>query len=215
MMNKLTKNDYSLFTSLYWACAKDGSLPQLQDALSRIPDSELRRLINHHHAYRRYTPLHAAVCSNTNTIDCLLNAGALVNARAEHRTTPLHLACELGDTAAADKLLRHGANVNARARATFSRADATPLHIACNQGNAVELVQLLIAFGSPIEVQDANTKRTALHLACSAGNFEAAEALVQKGADIKARDRVSKLQDRGQVLDDVLTGAADPFGSML
>lgn len=51
-----------------------------------------------------------------------------------------------------------------------------------------ELVEVLLANGATVNVQDA-TGSTPLHRAASAGRLKATQALVEKGALIDARDR--------------------------
>jgi uncharacterized protein len=118
----------------------------------------------------------------------LLDKGANVNARTQWRTTPLIICA--GNSQSVDTaklLLDRGADVNAQ----DDRAD-TALTRAAGQG-PVELVKLLLERGAHINGGEnrgrASTGHTTPLMSATAGrNVEVARFLIQRGADVYARD---------------------------
>ncbi len=96
-------------------------------------------------------------------------------------TTALHRAAQRNDLAAADQLIRAGANVKAA-----NRYGVTPLSLACANGNA-PMIELLLKAGA-----DANTTlpegETALMTAANTGNVAALKALIAHGANVNATE---------------------------
>src|SRR5207245_1726632 len=106
--------------------------------------------------------------------------------------TPLHLAAELGDRAAVEKLLGKNPNLNAQA----SPGAFTPLHHAI-KGEHKAIVELLLAKGA-----DANI-HGALMTAVQTGNVEIAGLLLDKDWD--------KLRKQPGIGVPVKTGPNDGF----
>jgi ankyrin repeat protein len=78
----------------------------------------------------------------------LLASKADVNARAEYRETPLHMAAGDGNTVAVKLLAEHGADVNAQ-----RRDRKTPLHLAASNGH-IEIVKILIENKADVNAKD-------------------------------------------------------------
>lgn len=100
--------------------------------------------------------------------------------------TLLHEASALSDSPLVEFLLRLGADPNAK-----DGGDHAPLYSLANGSagsGAASVVRALVDCGAKVNA-DAGVKRcTALHMAARRGNVEAAEALLECGADIEARD---------------------------
>jgi ankyrin repeat protein len=106
----------------------------------------------------------------------LLASKANVNARAEYRQTPLHLATQSGNAVAVKLLIEHGADVNAQ------REDRkTPLHLAASIGY-IEIVRLLIENKAHPKSKDLY-KNTPLMCAVVAKHNEVAKFLRQHGGN--------------------------------
>ncbi len=110
-------------------------------------------------------------------------APELVNRTAPSGWTPLHLAADFGQVAAARSLLAHGADIHARATDDLHYQ---PLHAAVAGGQAGTVALLLDAGADP------NTQRLGgwypLHAAVDAGRVDLIELLVAHGAQINVRE---------------------------
>jgi len=104
----------------------------------------------------------------------LLDAGAPVD---------LRIAASLGDTARVRDLLDAGASVHDR----DAYRGAPPLYFAAQQNHA-EVIALLLDAGAALDDRNA-AGDTALHVASSAGALAAVEALLARGADVRATGR--------------------------
>src|SRR5712692_7807039 len=126
------------------------------------------------------TPLqHAAGFGDLATMNLLLEHEADPNAGNKRKSTPLFWC--LHDEAKVRLLLDHGANVNAR-----TIDGRTPVYQAASMANAVSVLRLLLDKGG-----DPNSKTligmTPL-IAASRGNIEAMCLLIEKKADVNARN---------------------------
>lgn len=130
------------------------------------------------------TALHYAAnhVTEPEMIILLIKEGALIGAKDEHMTTPLHVAA--GNRARPVKvvecLLQAGAGIEARAQ-----DGSTPLHLAAKQGNA-SCIGLLMKCGAEIEAR-ATLKRTPLHAAVGLGKLSSVKTLLDHGANPLAR----------------------------
>ena len=137
------------------------------------------------------TALHAATLrQNKDLALLLLERGANVNAGDADGDTPLH---DLMIDGGGDEirlellalLLAAGANVNAA-----NKRSATPLHVAAREqyaAAATSTVRALLAAGARFEAEDDGRCRP-LHNATMSANLDAVEALLERGADVHARD---------------------------
>jgi ankyrin repeat protein len=131
-------------------------------------------------------------------VSMLLEKGAAVDAADNRGVTPLIAAASVGNTAAAKRLLEHGANVNAFAPGEGQKT-ATPLMGAAFNGDA-ELARLLIARKADVNAvspdNDGTVKNgpvvfgtlTALHLAVADASPTVAKLLLDAGASVDRRD---------------------------
>lgn len=110
---------------------------------------------------------------------------ALVRERYAGRTL-LHEASARGNLAMVELLLRLGADANAK-----DGGGHTPLYCLANEYRASEggrVVRALAKGGANVSANDGVKRCTALHMAARRGNMDVAEALLDCGADIDARD---------------------------
>jgi truncated hemoglobin YjbI len=145
--------------------------------------------------------------------DKIINDPALVRERYAGRTL-LHEASALGNLAMVELLLRLGADANAT-----DGGGHAPLYCLANEYRASEgggVVRALVHGGANVNANDGVKHCTALHMAARRGNVEVAEALLDCGADIDARDslgdtplRRSVNCDKIQVADLLLRRTAD------
>jgi ankyrin repeat protein len=163
-----------------------------------------------------WTALHLAVeDDNSTVVEMLLDSGANVECRTNYGRTPLHLAAVNGNTQLARLLLDRGAYIEAKTRqggtplivglstghesvvrmlleagANARAADAfgdQGLHIAAANGFTTG-VELLLNTGV-VDIESRNYVRaTPLHSAARKGHLAVALLLINKGADLNARD---------------------------
>jgi len=133
------------------------------------------------------TALHwAAHWSDVDTADLLLRAGADPNALNELGVTPLSLACTNANAAMVHRLLEAGANPNA------TGARVPPLMI-CARTGSVEAVRALIARKADVNAREPLRDQTALMWAVAQKRADVARILVERGADVRARSRPSRV----------------------
>ncbi|KPJ16139.1 Tankyrase-1 [Papilio machaon] len=149
-------------------------------------------------------PLHNA-CSygHYEVTELLVSAGAGVNAADLWRFTPLHEAAAKGKADIVRLLLKHGADPTRRNRdgltplqlvragdcdtADALRGDAALLD-AAKRGDLARAKKLITA--QNVNCRDAHGRNsTPLHLAAGYNNLEVAEALLEAGAAVSARDK--------------------------
>lgn len=110
---------------------------------------------------------------------------AVVNNTDKMGKTPLHMAAESNQVAAATFLLEHGADVNAK---DPRNGGFTPLDFALSSYHYIEMVRLLIERGA--NVNTASTQGiTPLIEAAMRNQKDAIALLLEKGADPNARDQ--------------------------
>jgi truncated hemoglobin YjbI len=98
----------------------------------------------------------------------------------------LHEASARGNLGMVELLLRLGANPNEEGR-------HRPLYCVANQcrwSGGAAVVRVLVQAGAQVNFPDGVQQCTALHLAARRGNVEVAQALLDVGADIEARDKL-------------------------
>src|SRR5882672_9737840 len=133
------------------------------------------------------TALHwAAHWSDVDTADLLLRAGANPNALNELGVTPLSLACTNASAAMVQRLLEAGANPNA------TGARVPPL-MTCARTGSVEAVRALIARKADVNAREAVRDQTALMWAVAQKRADVARILIEGGADVRARSRLSRV----------------------
>uniref|UniRef100_A0A667WV15 phospholipase A2 n=1 Tax=Myripristis murdjan TaxID=586833 RepID=A0A667WV15_9TELE len=104
-------------------------------------------------------------------------ANPQINARDASGQTPLHLACERGDTVCVKELLEES-----QARTDIrDRNGETPMHCAAKQDSAVIIQVLCSRLCAGVNELNSNGE-TPIHVACRLGRIEAVNALLGGGA---------------------------------
>jgi ankyrin len=130
------------------------------------------------------TALHwAAHRDDLTTADLLIRAGARTNVANELGVTPLYLACTNRSAAMVRKLLAAGANPNA----TLLRGQTVLME--CARTGEVGAVTALLAAGAEVNAKESINDQTALMWAVAQQHPRVVEALIELGADIRARSR--------------------------
>jgi len=126
-------------------------------------------------------------------ITLLLSHGAEINGLDFTGTIPLHRFCQLGQLALPliTILEQNGGNVNTRSLNTLRE---TPLHTACDTNiypdpQAHDSVLRFLLSRPNVEADIRGVSQmTALHVASQYGNLDAVRMLVERGANVNARD---------------------------
>lgn len=128
------------------------------------------------------TMLHlAAMHSNEDIIQLLIDFGAIVDAKSAKLYTPLHCAAKYGNVKAAELLIKAGADIEATTHKWF-----TPLHLGATQPN---ITRALIDHGANIHARS-HTYRTPLLYA--ADTPLSLDYMLQAKADPNAEDVFGK-----------------------
>ncbi|MHB9146875.1 MAG: ankyrin repeat domain-containing protein [Candidatus Amoebophilus sp.] len=151
----------------------------------------------------RDTPLLCA-CDNDQleVVKYLIEKGADVNAKGQYGQTTLHWACRQGYLEAVKYLVEKGANIHAT-----DNSGNTPLNWACRQGY-LEAVKYLVEKGADVnaktkwvtefeyeygysehEYVEDKYDYTPLLCACENDHLEVVKYLIEKGADINAKNQ--------------------------
>ena len=130
------------------------------------------------------TALHwAAHRDDVTTADVLIRAGARANVATDLGVTPLHLACTNRSTTLVRRLLAAGANPNA----TLPRGETVLME--CSRTGNAEAVAALLKAGARVNEKEAVNQQTALMWAVAQQHPKVVQALLEGGADIRARSR--------------------------
>lgn len=137
----------------------------------------------------------AAAIGRTETVAELLEEDARrINSYSPEGWTPLHLAAHFGYCETVEFLLARGADANAVARHPVR---TTPLHGALFGkaifGHCSELIKILLARGADVNIKRggdgwSRSGWTALHYIAGYGFADLIEPVLDRGADIHARD---------------------------
>ena len=110
-------------------------------------------------------------------LEAIIRHGADVNATNKSNETALMKACWMGNEDAISVLLNAGADPN------IAHADGyISLHGAINKGCSKEVLEAIISHGADVNATN-KVNNTALMYACSEGNIDAINVLLQAGAD--------------------------------
>lgn len=120
----------------------------------------------------------------------LIIAPELVQEHYTSGRTLLHVAAGQGSLALVELLLHLGANPNAQ-----DQLGHTPLYYVGNASHrapGAEVVRVLVQGGANVNAQEKLKHCTALHMAARRGNIPVAQALLESGADLEARDKLGE-----------------------
>lgn len=130
------------------------------------------------------TALHwAAHRDNLTTADLLIRAGARPNVANDLGVTPLHLACTNRSAAMVKRLLTAGANPNV----ALPRGET--ILMECSRTGNAEAVAALLRVGARVNETEVVNQQTALMWAVAQQHPKVVQALLEGGADIRARSR--------------------------
>jgi uncharacterized protein len=164
-----------------------GARAPLADAAERHDRATIRALVKQRVDVNTpqidgMTALHWAAYQDDQEIaELLVRAGANVNAANRYGVTPLSLACTNGNGALVDVLLTAGADPNAALPGGES-----PLMTAARTGS-LAAVKALLSHDASVDHKDDRRGQTALMWAAAEGHAPVVEALVNAGADVRAR----------------------------
>jgi len=128
-------------------------------------------------------PLHdAAKAGDLERVQQLVDGGANLDVPLQRGETPLIVAALAGQTEVAELLIARGATVQARNDRGF-----TALHAAVYRGH-LAVVELLMANDFNVNDAENRFRATPLHLAAEDDRKDVAEFLVDKGADLEAKE---------------------------
>ena len=131
------------------------------------------------------TALHWAVhVDDLHTADLLIRAGARVNAANDTGVTPIFLACTNRNAAMVERLLTAGANPNA------ALLNGETVLMTCSRTGEIGAVDALLARGANVNAKESSHDQTALMWAAAQKHPRVVRALVEHGADVRARSRV-------------------------
>jgi len=110
-------------------------------------------------------------------ITMLLESGSRIDARDINKASPLHYAALSGNAPMVEFLIKSNANTMLK-----DKHNQATLHKAA-AGNHPQIIEILLGNSALINHRDIQGY-SALHIACQFEKYEAAECLVQKGADV-------------------------------
>jgi ankyrin repeat protein len=164
-----------------------GSGAPLADAVEKMDRAAIRTLVTRRADVNAsqidgMTALHwAAHHDDLEIAQLLVKAGANVKATNRYGVTPLSLACTNGNGAMVELLLNAGADPNGALP-----GGETPLMTAARTG-ALTSVNALLARGATVDGKDTVRGQTALTWAAAEGHADVVKALIDAGADFRAR----------------------------
>ena len=135
------------------------------------------------------TPLHAAVQSGYREIaELLLGSGASLDVLNKKQETPLALASDNGMLDVSRFLIDQGSDINSRDMEGF-----IPLHTAnANTRNELRSTTLdTVEYDADGDRKDETVR--SLHAAAEEGNIDTLRSLLERGADINARDATNQI----------------------
>lgn len=118
--------------------------------------------------------------------EALLDAGANVDAQLANDTTAIHIAVVRDDPALVAVVLAAGPDL------TVADQDGVPLlNAACFRGVSGEVAGLLVDAGADVNgVSDEEFGSLPIHECAYSGSVDAIDALIERGADVNARQTV-------------------------
>ena len=144
------------------------------------------------------TALHwASHLDDLTAADLLIRAGANVNAANDIGVTPLYLACTNRNGRMVDRLVTAGANPNA-----VLLGGETVL-MECARTGDEDAMKALLAHGANVNARGSSHEQTALMWAAAQQHPRIVAALIELGADVRARSRIyrSVVTSEGQGLE--------------
>eukprot|EP01124_Arcella_intermedia_P032087 TRINITY_DN7415_c0_g1_i1.p1 TRINITY_DN7415_c0_g1~~TRINITY_DN7415_c0_g1_i1.p1 ORF type:complete len:1494 (+),score=364.09 TRINITY_DN7415_c0_g1_i1:414-4484(+) len=138
------------------------------------------------------TPLHYAILQEDKEVVELLLQKSNINSLNKDKVSPLHLACQTGNTEIVGLLISKNGNIRAQDNNLF-----TPLHYAVQYGSS-SIVELLISSKADIQSNQYTLSLpfsgkhkgcTALHIATHFGHIPIIELLISKNQDVNPKSK--------------------------
>ena len=161
--------------------AKDGDFATVKQLLEKDP-----KLLDAGNRLEQTPLLMASFGGHKEIVWYLLDKGAKVNQPDAFGATPLHMAVLGGQKEMVELLISKGADVNAK-----SHNGKIPLQMAFEKDDP-EIIDIFLRQGLQINASINEYNRTLLHEAAIMGKINAVNFLIEKGAQIDARDKAGK-----------------------
>ena len=134
------------------------------------------------------TALHwAAHWDDLATVERLLRAGANVDATNRYGVSPLFVASSNGNAAIVERLLKAGADANGTSGVNADAGEGEPALMAAARTGNVDVVKSLLSHGAAVDATERWHQQTALMWAAAANSAATVQALLDAGADVKAK----------------------------
>lgn len=158
------------------------TIQKVQESFNRFLDSMIRFgfAVNKNLAWQDSKPIHEAAREGCLlTLNALIQQGADVNAYAQEKTwgdTALHAAASANQVAAAELLIKNGANVN-------KPKDTTSLLLPLHEATSPEMCALLVRSGCSVNARSNQIfQESALHFNARCGRPDTLLTLLKLGA---------------------------------
>lgn len=161
---------------LHYACMH-GRSEAIQLLADAAPDTvDFKDLDN-------FTPLiHGIVHSQLNSVQAMLQLGAVVNPTGNTDHIPLNLACQYGSVGIVEQILHYKPQMLPDAEGLF------PQHIVARFGGDKQILVMLQAYGVNLDQPDKLYAWTPLFHAASEGHLHCLQQLLHFGVDVSAVD---------------------------
>nr|WP_253309278.1 ankyrin repeat domain-containing protein [Rickettsia endosymbiont of Ceutorhynchus assimilis] len=122
-----------------------------------------------------------------NRVKALVSRGASLEAKDNSDNTPLHNACNNGHVKVVEYLVEEGASLKVK-----NKDGETPLHVAAQHDSTLEVIEFILNRDLSGINDITNNGRTPLHLAIQGNKPSTVKLLLNKGANINAKDKDGK-----------------------
>ncbi|WP_338405958.1 ankyrin repeat domain-containing protein [Wolbachia endosymbiont (group A) of Longitarsus flavicornis] len=122
-----------------------------------------------------------------NRVKALVSQGASLEAKDNSDNTPLHNACNNGHVKVVEYLVEEGASLKVK-----NKDGETPLHVAAQHDSTLEVIEFILNRDLSGINDITNNGRTPLHLAIQGNKPSTVKLLLNKGANINAKDKDGK-----------------------
>ncbi|MCM1002429.1 ankyrin repeat domain-containing protein, partial [Wolbachia pipientis] len=122
-----------------------------------------------------------------NRVKALVSQGASLEAKDNSDNTPLHNACNNGHVKVVEYLVEEGASLKVK-----NKDGETPLHVAAQHDSTLEVIEFILNRDLSGINDITNSGRTPLHLAIQGNKPSTVKLLLNKGANINAKDKDGK-----------------------
>ncbi|WP_456201480.1 ankyrin repeat domain-containing protein [Wolbachia endosymbiont of Protocalliphora sialia] len=122
-----------------------------------------------------------------NRVKALVSQGASLEAKDNSDNTPLHNACNNGHVKVVEYLVEEGASLKVK-----NKDGETPLHVAAQHDSTLEVIEFILNRDLSGINDITNNGRTPLHLAIQGNKPSTVKLLLNKCANINAKDKDGK-----------------------